>query len=92
MSQVRAEVRIQGQVQGVSFRHYTRQTAQRHDVTGWVKNLSDGDVAAVFEGSKENVEQVVEWCRSGPSSARVENVDVAMKEFKGEFSSFDIRH
>ncbi len=92
MSQVRASVRIQGKVQGVNYRYNTLQAARRHNVTGWVKNLSDGDVQAVFEGEEDQVRRLIDWCREGSPAAHVENIDVDWQESAGEFSAFDIAH
>ena len=72
----RAHVRVQGSVQGVFFRVETRDRARSLGVSGWVRNLRDGAVEAVFEGPEERVESMVEWCRRGPAGARVESVDV----------------
>ncbi len=87
---VRAEIRIKGRVQGVNFRYFTLQNAKRHDVTGWVKNLPDGDVKAVFEGSESDVLEVIDRCRKGPQSARVDDVLIDREDYQGEFSSFDV--
>jgi acylphosphatase len=72
----RAHVRVQGSVQGVFFRVETRDRARSLGVSGWVRNLQDGAVEAVFEGPEERVESMVEWCRRGPAGARVESVNV----------------
>jgi acylphosphatase len=72
----RAHVRVQGSVQGVFFRVETRDRARSLGVSGWVRNLRDGAVEAVFEGPEERVESMVEWCRRGPAGARVESVNV----------------
>ena len=91
MKPIRATVRIKGVVQGVCFRHYTQQEAQRHGVTGWVKNLPTGEVAAVFEGRQSSVRQVVDWCRQGPRHAQVEELDVEWGEANNEFTTFEVR-
>jgi acylphosphatase len=72
----RAHVRVQGSVQGVFFRVETRDRARSLGVSGWVRNLRDGAVEAVFEGPEERVESMVDWCRRGPAGARVESVNV----------------
>ncbi len=72
----RARVRVKGSVQGVFFRVETRDRARSLGVSGWVRNLQDGAVEAVFEGPEERVESMVAWCRRGPAGARVESVDV----------------
>ena len=76
----RARVRVQGSVQGVFFRVETRDRARSLGVSGWVRNLRDGAVEAVFEGPEERVESMVEWCRRGPAGAQVESVDVDWEE------------
>jgi len=69
-------VRVHGAVQGVFFRVETRDRARSLGISGWVRNLRDGAVEAVFEGPEERVESMVEWCRRGPAGARVQSVDV----------------
>ena len=88
---VRAHIFVSGRVQGVFFRMETRDEATKRNVTGWVRNTSGGRVEAVFEGEREDVEQVIEFCRSGPPAARVTKIDVQWKEYTGEFESFKIR-
>ncbi|MDY6848768.1 MAG: acylphosphatase [Thermodesulfobacteriota bacterium] len=90
MRKIRAAVRVKGRVQGVNFRYETQRTARRNQVCGWVKNLPDGDVAAVFEGEEQAVLDTIEWCRSGPATARVDHIDVEEQCWRGEFSSFEI--
>jgi Acylphosphatases len=86
----RAHVFVSGTVQGVSFRATTRDTARQHGVEGWVRNLNDGRVEAVFEGPGDDVDALVEFCHEGSSAARVEDVDVTDKEPQGE-SGFRVR-
>jgi acylphosphatase len=86
----RAHVFISGRVQGVNFRWYTQREAQRLGLTGWVRNLWDGRVEAIFEGDEEPVQRAVNWCHTGPSSARVDNIEVSYEEPTGEFSHFAI--
>ena len=69
-------MRVHGAVQGVFFRVETRDRARSLGISGWVRNLRDGAVEAVFEGPEERVESMVEWCRRGPAGARVQSVDV----------------
>jgi len=89
---VRAHVYVSGLVQGVFFRWHTREEALRLGVKGWVRNLPDGRVEAVFEGEKEAVEQMLEFCRRGPPGAEVENVEVRWEKPTGEFSTFKIKY
>jgi acylphosphatase len=88
---VRAHVIVAGWVQGVFFRSETRRVANAYGVTGWVRNLEDGRVEAVFEGEEENVKRLVEFCRKGPPAARVDNVDVSWERYSGSFDDFQIR-
>jgi acylphosphatase len=88
----RVHIYVTGLVQGVYFRQYTKQKAERLGVFGWVRNLPDGRVEAVFEGEDFAVKELVEVSRKGPSNARVENVDVTWEPFKGEFQSFKVTY
>ncbi len=72
----RVRVFISGQVQGVGFRYSTREAAIQRNVNGWVRNLSDGRVEAVLEGSQTDVESMIEWCHQGPPAAKVQQVSV----------------
>lgn len=87
----RVHVFVSGRVQGVFFRQKTKQQAESFGVTGWVRNLPDGRVEAVFEGEEEAVKALVEYCHHGPSYARVTNVDVVWEPYRGEFSDFKMR-
>lgn len=80
---VRRRVVVSGEVQGVFFRDSTEQEASSQGVAGWVRNRDDGTVEAVFEGEASAVESMVDWCRSGPSSASVEGVDSTEEEPEG---------
>ena len=87
---VRRRVVVRGRVQGVFFRDSTENEARSRGVAGWVRNRDDGAVEAVFEGDPDAVEAVVEFCRSGPSRADVEDVDVSDEEPEG-LDSFEVR-
>jgi acylphosphatase len=76
-------------VQGVSFRWYAVQEARTRGVGGWVRNLPDGRVEAVFEGDEGDVQAMVAWCENGPRYARVSAVDVESEEPQGLFE-FDV--
>lgn len=90
MTRTRAHVLVSGTVQGVYYRATTRDTAREHGVDGWVRNLDDGRVEAVFEGSEEDVEAMVGWCHEGSSAARVEDVEVEYGDPEG-IEGFEIR-
>ncbi|WP_049917212.1 acylphosphatase [Halogeometricum pallidum] len=85
----RAHVFVTGRVQGVYYRASTRDAARERNLDGWVKNLDDGRVEAVFEGPEGDVEEVVEWCHTGSDAAEVESVDVEYGDPEGE-SGFQI--
>ena len=87
---VRAHVWVSGRVHGVFFRATTRRVAQRLGLTGWVKNLRDGRVEAVFEGSQENINDTIKFCNEGPPAASVKNVEVKWEDPTGKFDDFDI--
>lgn len=89
---VRAHVIIRGMVQGVFFRSYTREWARELGVKGWVRNLPDGCVEAVFEGEEGRVKEIIERCRRGPPLAIVEEVRVSWEPYKGEFKEFEIKY
>lgn len=89
---VRAHVYVSGRVQGVFFRSETQEEALRNGLTGWVRNLQNGRVEAVFEGEKEMVEKLIEFCRRGPPGARVANVEIVWKNYTGEFHDFRVRY
>lgn len=91
-NKVRAHVIISGKVQGVFFRMETQRAADRHGVFGWVKNRADGTVEAVFEGDKEKVDAVIDWCRRGPRHADVKGIDIDEEPHTGEFKEFCITH
>jgi len=79
----RKHVWIGGRVQGVWFRQSCADAAKQAGVCGWVRNLPDGRVEAVFEGSDSAVEQIVGWCRHGPPRAVVSMVEVTAEEPEG---------
>ena len=89
---LRAEVVIGGRVQGVWFRSATRETAQALGLAGYVRNLPDGRVQAVFEGAGRSVRSMVTWCHKGPRMAEVAGVEVAWLPPTGEFTGFSVRY
>ncbi len=88
----RAHVHVTGRVQGVFFRAETADLAHRLRLVGWVTNLSDGRVEALFEGEKQDVEKAVAFCERGPPGAQVQTVAVKWENWKGEFSDFTVRY
>ncbi|MCS7117754.1 MAG: acylphosphatase [Thaumarchaeota archaeon] len=89
---VRAHVWVSGRVQGVFFRANTKRVAEELGLRGWVRNLPDGRVEAVFEGPEDSVMRAIEWCRKGPPRAAVEDVDVRWEQYTGGEEGFQIRY
>lgn len=87
----RAHVYVSGRVQGVYFRSHARNKANELNLTGWVRNMADGRVEAVFEGGESAVKQMVDWCRVGEGFARVDDVEVIGEDYIGEFKDFEVR-
>jgi acylphosphatase len=84
---------ISGRVQGVWFRANTKDKAEQLGLNGWVRNTSDGNVEAVFEGEQEQINEMLEWCHHGPSMAHVENVKVEKQRLSdNEFNGFSIKY
>ncbi|MFC7154685.1 acylphosphatase [Halomarina halobia] len=90
MSRTRARVYVSGKVQGVWYRDSTQSAARERGVDGWVRNLEDGRVEAVFEGREDAVESMIEWCHTGSDLARVREVAVEYEEPRGE-DGFEMR-
>jgi acylphosphatase len=88
----RVHVFVSGRVQGVFFRAETVDMADRLGLGGWVRNLPDGRVEALFEGEKEDVEKALDFCRRGPPHADVQNLDFRWEEWKGEFHDFRVAY
>lgn len=86
----RVHVWVSGRVQGVYFRYKTLEEARRYGVTGWVRNLIDGRVEAVFQGDEAAVTHMIMFCREGPAYARVDHVQVRPEEYDCEFCGFEI--
>ncbi|MDR9403474.1 MAG: acylphosphatase [Halothece sp. Uz-M2-17] len=86
---VRAHVYISGKVQGVGYRLSTQSEAVKLGIKGWVRNVFDGSVEAVFEGEQKAVDQMIQWCHQGPPAAVVKNVQVEYETPEG-FSQFQV--
>ncbi len=92
MDKKRVRVVIKGRVQGVYFRAYTRDAAIEAGVAGWVRNLVDGRVEALFEGEADRVDRMIAWCHRGSPMSRVEAVDVHEEVYVGDQDRFDISY
>lgn len=87
---VKAHVIITGRVQGVFFRSKTRNEAKNYNVRGWIRNLPDGRVEAIFEGEKEDVDKLVDFAGKWPLGAKVLDLDVEWQNYSGEFKDFEV--
>ena len=90
MKQQRVRLLVSGNVQGVFFRQALKVVAKKNNVSGWVRNLKDRRVEAVFEGGSKYINSVIEWARVGPANSRVEDIEVINEEFKNEFLTFEV--
>jgi acylphosphatase len=88
----RAEIIINGLVQGVGFRWYVLRIADQLGLKGYVKNLYTGEVLTVVEGEKSLIEELFYKMKIGPSHSAVKNARINWEEFKNEFKTFEIRH
>lgn len=87
-----AHIFVEGRVQGVGFRHFTQVNAEEIGVFGWVKNLPDGRVEAVFAGPMDHIREMVNRCEQGPGASRVDNIDVEVEEADEEYDTFEVRY
>ena len=87
---IRVVITVSGKVQGIGFRRYAVEAALRLGITGWVKNLYNGDVQLCVEGDRSHVRSLIEWCRKGPPLADVKRITIEPSVFLGEFSEFVI--
>jgi acylphosphatase len=90
MAPKRAHLWIDGLVQGVSFRYYTRHEATCLGLTGWVRNLRDGRVEVVAEGEEDPLKEMIDWCHRGPPHAQVTSVQIRWEPYQGRFDRFAI--
>ena len=90
MKQQRVRLLVSGNVQGVFFRQALKVVAKKNNVSGWVRNLKDRRVEAVFECDSKSISSVIEWARAGPANSRIDDIEVINEEFKNEFSTFEV--
>lgn len=88
----RIHIWISGRVQGIFFRANTRRKAMNLNIKGWVKNLEDGRVEVVIEGSNADVKKMLEFLKKGPFGAKVTKFDIKEEKYKKEFEFFEIKH
>ncbi len=92
MDNVRAHLFIEGRVQGVFYRGFTKELAQKLELQGWVRNLSDGRVEAVFEGPKHLIDKAIKQCYVGPPGSRITDIDVQWEASSGDRKGFFVRY
>lgn len=92
METKRWKLLVSGRVQGVYYRASTVQEASRLGVLGYARNLADGRVEVVAEGTDAQLSQLKAWCQQGPDAAIVKSVEITEQPATGEFSDFGIRH
>ena len=92
MENARAHIYINGRVQGVFYRGFTQGLALNLRLKGWVRNLRDGRVEAVFEGDKEVIEEAIRQCRIGPPASRITGIDIQWEPYTGDEKDFSVRY
>lgn len=85
-----ALIRVLGDVQGVAYRYNARNEAQILNLTGYAKNLADGSVEILAQGEKAEIEAFIEWCRTGPSQARVKDIKISWDIKTEKRDSFEV--
>ena len=92
MIQKRIHIFVTGRVQGVFFRQSTRVMAIKNNVNGWVRNLDDGRVEIIAEGEKQNIGNLVNWCKTGPANSRVDEFELSEENVTDDFENFEVRY
>ncbi|RBP28597.1 acylphosphatase [Marinobacter pelagius] len=92
MDKKRWKMLISGKVQGVYYRASTEKEANRLGLSGYARNLPDGRVEVIAEGSPEELQQLHQWCQEGPPAAKVTDIEVEEQRANGEFSNFGVRY
>jgi acylphosphatase len=88
----RVHIFISGIVQGVFFRSNIKEKANKLNLKGFVKNLPNGKVEAVFEGKEENINEILKFCKKGPQGAKIKDVEIKEEKVSNEFNSFGVRY
>ena len=92
MIQKRIHIFVTGRVQGVFFRQSTKVMAIKNNVKGWVRNLDDGRVEIVGEGEILDIENLTQWCKTGPANSRVDEFELSEENVTDEFENFEVRY
>jgi len=88
----RVHIFISGIVQGIFFRSNIKERANKLNLKGFVKNLSNGKVEAVFEGKEENINEILKFCKKGPQGAKIKDIEIREEKVSNEFNSFEVRY
>ena len=83
---------VTGRVQGVFFRQSTIVMAMKNNVNGWVRNLDDGRVEIVAQGQEQNIDNLSNWCRTGPANSRVDEFELKEESILEKFENFEVRY
>ena len=83
---------VTGRVQGVFFRQSTRVMAIKNNVNGWVRNLDDGRVEIVAQGREQHIDNLSNWCKTGPANSRVDEFELKEESIAEEFENFEVRY
>lgn len=86
----RVHIIIEGSVTGVGFRFFVQGNANLLNIKGWVKNLSENKIEAVFEGQEQDIKKILEICKEGPSLSYVKNIKIKEEEFQN-LSKFEVK-
>ena len=92
MVQKRIHIFVTGRVQGVFFRQSTKVMAIKNNVKGWVRNLDDGRVEIIGEGEIQDIENLIQWCKTGPANSRVDKFELSEENVTDEFENFEVRY
>ena len=92
MVQKRIHIFVTGRVQGVFFRQSTKVMAIKNNVKGWVRNLDDGRVEIIGEGEIQDIENLIQWCKTGPANSRVDEFELSEENVTDEFENFEVRY
>ena len=81
---------ISGEVQGINFRFFTKKKADELGIKGYIKNLENGNVEAIFQGDEDSIKKIINWCKKGPSSAKVDSIEINQIKLEKEYKEFKI--
>ena len=92
MVQKQIHIFVIGRVQGVFFRQSTKEMAIKNNAKCWVRNLDDGRVEIVAEGETQNIDNLTNWCKTGPANSRVDEFELLDENSTGEFENFEVKY